>query len=157
MSSCSSGLRIATGGVAPNARAREALSAASPARPIRSEPVEGYLVLESACPALAEGKGHKGGPPFGLASPFAKATEDKSEAALQAGDPFLETVPYRASRRKAFTPFCTSRIMAAPEPSRSTPRSSLSADADVRSTRHTRVASAPFTWIGHNWWNEAKA
>src|ERR1700758_585658 len=71
--------------------------------------------------------------------------------------PLLETVCYRASRRNAFTPFCTSRIMAAPEPNRSTPRSSLSADADVRSTRHTRVASAPFTWIGHNWWNETKA
>jgi hypothetical protein len=30
----------------------------------------------------------RGGDPFGLASPFAKATEDKSEAALHGGDPF---------------------------------------------------------------------
>src|ERR1700741_4319135 len=89
--------------------------------------MECYLASSTPCPALAEGNGHTGGHPFGLAS----------EAALHGGRPLLETVCYRTSRRNAFTPFCTSRIMAAPEPNRSTPRSSLSADADVRSTRHT--------------------
>jgi hypothetical protein len=96
-------------------------------------------------------------PPLRPRIPLRQGYGGQERGSAPGGRTFLETVPYRASRRNAFTPFCTSRIMAAPEPSRSTPRSSLSADADVRSTRHTRVASAPFTWIGHNWWNETKA
>ena len=64
---------------------------------------------------------------------------------------------YRTSLRNALMPFCTSRIMAAPEPRRSTPRSSLNAEADVKSTRQTRVASLPFTWIGHSWLNVTNA
>ena len=35
----------------------------------------------------------QGGDPCGLASPFAKATEDKSEAALQGGDPSASHPP----------------------------------------------------------------